>query len=103
MKAIMILRSRGVYNEAIWSYSLRYKKPEVAIRDYLSVRLRSLFQSYHFDDIPFSLHYIESPIYSNHPVDIPNVLSLLEYRPLINPRTFKTVNIFFCFVLFFFF
>ncbi|KAK2951295.1 putative Actin-binding protein [Blattamonas nauphoetae] len=76
------LVKRGVYNNAVWSYSLRHYGPVSAIREYITKNQVSWVPL----DVPF-----KSELFTNDPVRAQKV-NLYEYRPLINPRTFWQKN-----------
>ncbi|KAK2949062.1 putative Actin-binding protein [Blattamonas nauphoetae] len=81
-RILPILEQRGVYHREIWSYALKHEGPIRAIEAYLSDGNNTLTRY-----IP-NIQKIESSLYTFDPV-ANHTFNLYEYRPLINPRTFR--------------
>ncbi|KAH7832009.1 putative ATP-dependent RNA helicase RhlE [Monocercomonoides exilis] len=80
---IAILMRRGVYNEKVYSYSLKHFGPAAAVQRYLC----DLFVSKEIVTRLSNFATVLSPLCVKNPVTN-GALRVLEYRPLINPRTF---------------
>ncbi|KAH7823119.1 putative ATP-dependent RNA helicase RhlE [Monocercomonoides exilis] len=82
-RVIEILLRRGLYDDSVYSYALMHNGPDAAIKMYLMQK-----ESGKIEGILPEYDTIKSCIYKQDPVQNGKV-RLLEYRPLINARTFR--------------
>ncbi|KAK2944335.1 putative Actin-binding protein [Blattamonas nauphoetae] len=81
LKVLHVLEKRRMYHRSIWAYAFKHEEPISAMKTYLSIESTTVSQI-----IP-KIQRIDSALFSSNPVE-KRAFTLLEYRPLINPRSF---------------